>query len=113
MGIVLECLPIVVLAACLGYLCIAVKARGFLFVVSVIYLSIQIVYKAVLLFVWQAVPFGFTDIFSLIGAALTIVNYALLFMIFGYVLKHKAQYSNRVMEEDTPPAQTDEPDVLT
>lgn len=111
MGMVLECIPVIVLAACLLYLCIAVKARGRLFVLSVVYLSMQIIYKAVLLVVWQSVPIAFSDIFSLIGAGLTIINYILLFMIFRHIIKHKEQYSNRA-EEDEQPAETEEPDVL-
>lgn len=95
MELFMECLPVIALAACLVYLCIAVKARGFLFIISVIYLSIQIAYKGVLLFVWQTVAFGSTDLFSLIGAGLTILNYLLMLVIFIHILRHRAQYSTR------------------
>lgn len=102
MELFMECLPVIALAACLAYLCIAVKARGFLFIISVIYLSIQIAYKVILLFVWQTVAFGSTDLFSLIGAGLTILNYLLMLVIFIHILRHRAQYSTRAAHHGEP-----------
>ena len=47
MQIVLEFLPIIVLVGCLVFLCIKIKTKGFLFVISLIYLGMQVVYKII------------------------------------------------------------------
>ena len=112
MELFLECLPLVALAACLAYLCIAIKGKGFLYIVSIVYLSIQIAYKAVLLLVWQTVPFGTAEVFSLIGAGLTIINYGIMLTIFVHILRRRTQYSN-CAEDHGEPADAEEKNVAS
>lgn len=92
MQIALESIIIVILLVCLVFLCIKSKKKSHVFVLSLIYLGINIAFKVLSLLLWTYIDSEFMEVYTLISATVVCVNYLVLLLIIIYVLRNKKEF---------------------
>lgn len=100
METIIEILPVLIMIFCVIFLSTKVKKKGYLFIISLIYLGLSLLCKIISLVWWQSIDFSSMDLYYFIGAISTTINYILMFLIFVYILRNKEVYTmnNKIVD---------------